>query len=252
MGALISLNAVDLVYPVYSMRAQSLRNAVANLSVGGKLLKDGSDVIHVRALSQVNFQLQEGDRLGVIGHNGSGKTTLLKVIAGIYEPTAGRVDVRGKISSMIDVGLGLDPSLSGRENVVVMGRMRGLTTKQIQDRMSEIIAFSELGEFIDLPVKIYSSGMSSRLVFAVATTLEPDILLFDEWLSTGDADFIKKASARMNELVSKSRGMVLATHSEALVKEVCNKLLVLDAGSQVYFGEASGWDFSGKSPFKRA
>lgn len=248
MAKLIELTSVDLVYPVYSVRAQSLRNAVANFSVGGKFLKDGSDVIHIKALSKVSFDLVEGDRLGVIGHNGSGKTTLLKLIAGIYEPTKGRAVVNGRISSMIDVSLGLDSNLSGRENVINMGRMRGFTTKQILAKMASIVEFSDLGTFIDLPVKIYSSGMQSRLVFSVATTLDPDILLFDEWLSTGDADFIEKATERMNELMTRARCMVLATHAFPLIKILCNKLLVLDGGEQVFFGDVDDWDFDARQP----
>lgn len=247
MSLLVELNGVDLVYPVYSLRAQSLRNLVADITVGGKLLKDGHDIINVKALTHINFSLSEGDRLGVIGHNGSGKTTLLKLIAGIYEPTAGRVKVNGRISSMIDIGLGLDPELSGRDNVIIMGRMRGFSLKEITAQMSEIVSFSELGAFIDLPVKTYSSGMQSRLVFSVATTLDPDILLFDEWLGTGDVDFISKATERLDSLMRRSRGMVLASHSFQLIKELCNKLLVLDGGEQIYFGDVTGWDFEARS-----
>lgn len=248
MATLIELNSVDLVYPIYSVRAQSLRNMVANLSVGGKFLRDGSDIIHVKALSSLNFSLKEGDRLGVIGHNGSGKTTLLKLVAGIYEPTRGRVSVRGRISSMIDINLGLDHHITGRENIITMGRMRGYTTKQILAKIDEIIDFSDLGTFIDLPTKTYSSGMQSRLAFSVATTLDPDILLFDEWLSTGDADFIEKATERMNSLMDRSRGMILATHSFGQVQAMCNKLLVLDGGEQVFFGMVDEWDFEARVP----
>ncbi|ESQ91125.1 ABC transporter ATP-binding protein [Asticcacaulis benevestitus] len=251
MSVLIRLNYVDLVYPVYSVRAQSLRNMMVNLSVGGKLLKDGSDIIHVQALSRLNFTLNVGDRLGVIGHNGAGKTTLLKLVAGIYEPTRGHIEVNGRISSMIDVGLGLDPNLTGRDNIINMGRMRGFTTRQIQLQMDELIEFSDLGSFIDLPVKTFSAGMASRLVFAVSTTLDPDILLFDEWLSTGDADFIVKAKQRMDSLLDKSRGMILASHSFPMIQLMCNKLLVLDAGEQVYFGEVDGWDFNSQKPVAR-
>lgn len=243
MATLIEVNSVDLVYPVYSIRAQSIRNMMANFSVGGQLLKDGSDIIYVQALSGLNFNLQEGDRLGVMGHNGAGKTTLLKLLAGIYEPTKGAVSVRGRISSMIDVGLGLDGNLTGRENIINMGRMRGFSTKEIMNKMNDIIEFSDLGSYIDLPVKVFSSGMSSRLVFSVATTLDPDILLFDEWLSTGDADFVQKATERMNTLVKLSRGMVIATHNANLIEKTCNKVLILDGGKQVYFGDVAGWDF---------
>lgn len=250
MTLLVELNSVDLVYPIYSVRAQSLRNMVVNFSVGGKFLKDGSDIVYIRALSGLSFSLNVGDKLGVIGHNGSGKTTLLKLIAGIYEPTRGQISVHGRISSMIDVGLGLDANLTGRENIINMGRMRGFTTKAVLAKMEEIITFSDLGSYIDLPIKIFSSGMASRLVFSVATTLEPDILLFDEWLSTGDADFIEKATERMSMLMGKSRGMILASHSFPMIQSMCNKLLVLDAGEQVFFGNVEDWDFVARQPIK--
>ena len=243
MSVVISVNSVELTYPIYSMRANSLRNTIANLAIGGKLLRDGRDVIHVRALHAVTFKLYDGDRLGVIGHNGAGKTTLLKVLAGVYEPDRGAVEVRGQISSMIDIGLGLDSSLTGRENIINMGRMRGYSTRLIQSKIPDITSFSDLGDFIDLPVKAYSAGMQARLVFAVATSLEPDVLLLDEWIGAGDVSFHEKAVARMNEILTKSRVMVLATHNFGLISSVCNKLLVLDGGSQAYFGPVSGWDF---------
>ncbi len=248
MASIISVAGVELSYPIYSIRANSLRNTIANLAVGGKLLKDGQDVIHIRALEGVNFALREGDRMGIIGHNGAGKTTLLKVLAGIYEPDRGRVDVNGRISSMIDVTLGLDAALTGRENLLAMGRMRGFSTRNILAQLPEIIAFSELGPYIDLPVKAYSSGMTSRLVFAIATTLDPDILLLDEWISMGDANFQAKATQRMNEILSRSRALVLATHNFGMIQEVCNKLLVMDSGKQIYFGDTAKWDFTASQP----
>ncbi|WP_240008186.1 ABC transporter ATP-binding protein [Pseudaquidulcibacter saccharophilus] len=241
--AVIELKNVDLAYPIYSVRAQSLRNAIANFAVGGKLLKSGKDVVHVKALDKVSFKLNEGDRMGIIGHNGAGKTTLLKVLAGVYEPDKGAIKISGRISSMIDISLGLDTELTGRENIINMGRMRGYTTKQILQKMDSIIEFSDLGQFIDIPIKTYSAGMTTRLVFAVATSLEPDILLMDEWIGAGDASFFDKALNRINNILENSRVMVLATHSFHLVKETCNKVLVLDRGSQVYFGDIAGWDF---------
>jgi len=237
------MHGVQLAYPIYSIRANSLRNAIANLAVGGKLLKDGKDIIHVRALENINFALNEGDRLGIIGHNGAGKTTLLKVLAGVYEPDKGLVEVNGRISSMIDIGLGLDASLTGRDNILVMGRMRGISTREVLAKFPEIVEFSELGGYIDLPVKSYSAGMQARLVFAVATTLQPDVLLLDEWIGAGDASFHHKATSRMNDILSQSRVMVLATHNFGMIKDVCNKLLVLNGGNQDYFGATTGWDF---------
>ena len=243
MSSVLELHSVSLEYPIYSIRAQSLRNSVMNLAVGGRLLKDGRDVVHVKALDNISFKLAVGDRLGIIGHNGSGKTTLLKVLAGVYEPTRGTIEVRGRVSSMVDIGLGADDHLTGRENIINMARLRGFTTKQILAQIPGIIDFSDLGQFIDLPMKTYSAGMKSRLVFAVATCFEPDILLLDEWIGAGDASFFDKAKEKMDQILMNSRMMVLATHNFQLVKDVCNKLLVLDAGSQVYFGNTEGYDF---------
>jgi ABC-type polysaccharide/polyol phosphate transport system ATPase subunit len=248
MSATIKLSSLDLSYPIYSMRAQSLRNTLANIAVGGSLLKDGQDVIHVKALSNINFELHDGDRLGLIGHNGAGKSTLLKVLAGVYEPDKGHIEVKGRISSMIDISLGLDIDLTGRENIITMGRMRGFNIKEILKKIPDIIEFSDLGQFIELPIKTYSAGMTTRLVFAVATSLEPDILLMDEWIGAGDAAFFEKAVSRMNNILEKSRVMVLASHNFTLIKEVCNKLLVLNGGKQVYFGDLKAWDFEHQQP----
>lgn len=246
--SIISLNSVELSYPIYSIRASSLRNTIANLAVGGKLLKDGQDIIRIKALDGISFSLHEGDRMGIIGHNGAGKTTLLKVLAGIYEPDKGRIEINGRISSMIDVNLGLDHAMTGRENLINMGRMRGFSAKDISEKIPEIMEFSELGAYLDIPVKAYSSGMAVRLVFALATTLEPDILLLDEWMSAGDAGFSAKAKTRMDDILEKSRILVLASHSIPLIQQQCNKLLVLNNGSQTYFGNVSDYDFSQLPP----
>ncbi|ESQ88882.1 sugar ABC transporter ATP-binding protein [Asticcacaulis sp. AC460] len=242
MSNIVEINGVELSYPIYSIRAHSLRNTLVNLAIGGKLLKDGQDVIHIQALHNISFTLGEGDRLGVMGHNGAGKSTLLKVIAGIYEPDRGSVNVKGDISCMIDIGLGLDSAHTGRENIFNMGRMRGIGRKEIEASMEAIIEFSELGAFIDLPVQTYSAGMRTRLVFSVATTLKPDVLLLDEWIGAGDASFHEKAANRMNSLLENSRAMVLATHSFGMVQKVCNKLLVLDQGRQIYLGSVADYD----------
>jgi lipopolysaccharide transport system ATP-binding protein len=248
MTAIVQLRGVELAYPIYSIRAQSLRNAIANMAVGGKLLRDGQDIIYVKALDKIDFELREGDRLGIIGHNGAGKTTLLKVIAGVFEPDRGLVEVGGKVSSMIDIGFGLDPALTGRENLMIMGRLRGFSAKQMLDKTPDIIEFSELGAYIDLPVKTYSAGMTGRLIFACGTSLDPDVLLLDEWISTGDASFHEKAAQRMSDILAKSRILVLATHDMGMIQRLCNKLLVLDGGSQTYFGDTKAWDFGTNSP----
>lgn len=233
---LIKLENVHLVYPIYSIGSQSLRNTVLNMAVGGRILRGARDVVHVMALKGVSFTVNDGDRLGVIGHNGSGKTSLLKVLAGIYEPDHGAVQMNGSVSSMLDISQGVDLDATGLENMQNLGRIRGLSGKQIATKVAEIVEFSELGSYMGLPMKTYSAGMGMRLLFTFATSFEPDILLLDEWLGAGDASFVEKASVRMENVVGGARAVVLASHSENLIRRVCNKLLVLSNGSVDYLG----------------
>ncbi len=236
-AASIRLDDVQLIYPIYSIRAQSLRHAMINLAIGGRLLRGNNDVVHVNALEGINFSLQDGDRLGLVGHNGAGKSTLLKVLAGVYEPTRGRIEVTGSMASMLDISHGIDWDATGVENIKIMSRLRGMRSAQINAQMDELIAFSELGAYADLPMKTYSAGMSARLVFTLATSFKSDILIMDEWLGAGDAQFIQKATERMNAFVNHARIMVLASHNFALLQATCNKVLVLDKGRMRYFGD---------------
>jgi lipopolysaccharide transport system ATP-binding protein len=233
---IMRLDNVQLIYPIYSIRAQSLRHAAMNLAVGGRLMKGSDDVVHVNALDGVSLTLHEGDRLGLVGHNGSGKTTLLKVLAGIYEPTRGHVETHGEVSSMLDIGHGIDWEATGVDNIKILSRLRGLRSADIKARMDSIIEFSELGNYAHLPMKTYSAGMSARLMFTLATSFKSDILILDEWLGAGDAQFINKVTNRMSALVEQARVVVLASHNFNLLTAVCNKLLVLEKGRVVYFG----------------
>jgi lipopolysaccharide transport system ATP-binding protein len=241
MAASIQLHGVTLDYPIYSVRAQSLRNAMLNVAVGGRLMKTNADMTIVRALSNVGFKLEQGDRLGILGHNGSGKTSMLKVLAGVYEPTQGRVEISGRISSMLSMSIGIDPEASGLQNMRTLAMMQMMTNKEIDRRLPEFVEFSELGNFVHMPFKTYSAGMMARMTFAVATATGADILLMDEWIGAGDAAFQEKASARLNAVVESSGIVVLATHDPGLVSKVCNKVLVLDAGRQVFFGLLEDW-----------
>jgi lipopolysaccharide transport system ATP-binding protein len=237
----IALEGVTLDYALYSVRAKSLRNAVLNMAVGGKLLKAQNDVTVLRAISNVSFKVTEGDRLGLVGHNGSGKTSMLKVLSGVYEPSVGRVKVNGRISSMISMSIGLDPEASGLQNIKNLAMMQMMPKRELEKRLPEIIEFSDLGAFIHMPFKTYSAGMMARLTFAVATSMDADILIMDEWMGAGDADFQKKARARMNSFVDNAKIVVLATHDFSLVKAVCNKVLVMDGGRAVFFGPVEEW-----------
>jgi lipopolysaccharide transport system ATP-binding protein len=233
---IVSVKSVELDYPLYSVRARSLRS-VAALAIGGTLMRSRSDSeLYVRALHGITFDLESGDRLAVMGANGSGKSTLLRVLAGIYEPTRGQVRVNGKISSLLEIGAGLDPEATGARNVRLLASQRGYSPWRMSAKVEEIIDFSGLGHFANMPVKSYSSGMAARLLFAVATSFEHDVLLLEEWLSAGDENFVKQATERMLGVAEQSRVIVTATHSIALAEQLCNKVLYLDHGQPVYFG----------------
>jgi lipopolysaccharide transport system ATP-binding protein len=238
---IVSAKAVELDYPLYSVRARSLRS-VAALAIGGTLMRARSDSeLYVRALHGVTFDLESGDRLAIMGANGSGKSTLLRVLAGIYEPTRGQVRVNGKVTSLLEIGAGLDPEATGVRNVRLLASYRGYSPWRMQDKVDEIIEFSGLGHFANMPVKSYSSGMVARLLFAVATSFDHDVLLLEEWLSAGDESFVKQATNRMLGVAEQTRVIVTATHSLALAEQLCNKVLYLDHGQPVFFGSISSY-----------
>jgi lipopolysaccharide transport system ATP-binding protein len=241
MANSVTLSGVTLDYALYSVRAQSLRNAVLNMAVGGRLMAGQNDITVVRALSGVSFKLEDGDRLGLVGHNGSGKTSLLKVLAGIYEPTAGVVDIKGRISSMIAMGAGLDPDASGLQNIKNLAMMQLVPRREIDRRLPEIVEFSELGAFINMPFKTYSSGMMARLMFSVITSVSADILIMDEWVSAGDAEFQQKARERLSNIVDNAKIVIIASHDMHTIRRVCNKVMVMDSGRPSFFGPADEW-----------
>lgn len=235
---LLELNSVSLVFPVLAVKQQSIRHTMLNAVTGGRVLKNSSNDIHVQALENINLKLFEGDRLGIIGHNGSGKTTLLKVIAGIYEPTTGYVAARGEISSMIDIGSGMDMEASGVENIKLVGRIRGFSEERIRQQIEEIVTFADLGPFIDIPVKTYSAGMVMRLLFAIGTCFTPEILILDEWLGAGDAGFVEKAEARMEQFVADSKLLIIASHNLEMIQRRCNKVCAMESGQIKFFGDS--------------
>jgi lipopolysaccharide transport system ATP-binding protein len=241
MTTSITLSGVTLDYQLYSVRAKSLRNAVLSMAVGGKLMAAQNDVTVVRALSGVSFKLDEGDRLGLVGHNGSGKTSLLKVLAGVYEPTGGQLEVKGRISSMLSMSVGLDPEASGLQNIKNLMMMQMLSRREIERRLPEIMAFSELGAFVHMPFKTYSAGMMARLTFSVATSVDADVLIMDEWISAGDAEFQHKARERMAGVVDKARIVVIASHDMNTVTRVCNKVMAMDSGRPTFYGSTEDW-----------
>ena len=188
------------------------------------------------ALKNINFELNKGDRLGILGLNGAGKSTLLKIIAGVYKPTTGKVTRHGHIAPMIELGAGFDPNYTGRENIFLYGSVLGFSREFLESKYEEILEFSELGDFIDVPIKNYSSGMRARLGFSIATVVEPEILILDEVLSVGDAKFRKKCEKKMQGMFDHGVTVLFVSHSLAQVKRLCNKAILLEHGELIAQG----------------
>ena len=226
-----------------SFRHELLVNKVGGL-FNTELKGARKTVVKVSAIRDLSFKLEAGDRLGLIGHNGAGKSTLLRTLAGCYIPTGGTLDVEGQVMPILSLGAGMDMDFSGRENIRLYGLHLGLSHREIEERIQDIAEFTELGNFLDLPVRTYSSGMMLRLSFGIVTSVQPDILLVDEVFGAGDAQFYDKAKARMEALLEQSSLLVMATHSGALIQQYCNKALVLAEGREIFFGGAQeGIDF---------
>ncbi|KJV05220.1 ABC transporter ATP-binding protein [Methylocucumis oryzae] len=221
---------VTVQYPIYNSRSMSLRNQLVRISTGGRIENEAGHIQWVTALSDVNFTLRDGDSVGLIGHNGAGKSTLLRTMAGIYQPNIGLIHRTGKVATVLEMGAGMDVELSGYENIIRMGVLMGVSLSDIKSRIPDIEAFTQLGDFLQLPVRTYSSGMATRLMFAVATSVQPDILLVDEVFGTGDAEFQIKAKERMEALIKSVGIFVFASHNHDLIKQYCNRFFKLEHG----------------------
>ena len=230
------LTDISLSYPVFHATDQSVKTAVKSIATGGFIRRSGR-AVEIQALENINLSGSNGDRIGIIGHNGAGKTTLLKILAGIYNPQRGTIRRRGNTVAVINPSIGLDPALTGYENIENVGLLSGLAWPEIRERVPDIEEFTELGEFLSLPVSAYSAGMKIRLAFAVATSLHPDILIADENLGTGDAHFIQRAQARMQSMMDRSSILVIASHSLPTIKRLCNRAILLEHGKIVADGE---------------
>jgi lipopolysaccharide transport system ATP-binding protein len=228
--SLIRLNDVSIEFPIFNATGRSLTSRILQVATGGKLDSDAGGRLLVRALEHLSFQISPGERVGIIGHNGAGKSTLLRAMSRVYKPTTGTAQVIGRVGSLIDISLGINPEATGRENIYIRGALLGLSKTEITNKFDDIVAFSELGDFIEMPVRTYSSGMHLRLAFSVATSVVPEILLMDEWLAVGDEDFVHKAEGRLANLVEATEILVLATHSEDLLRRVCNRAIWLERG----------------------
>jgi lipopolysaccharide transport system ATP-binding protein len=228
-SARIEVEGISVLFPLYHGSSRSLKKMVV-AAASGRLGKDQQQRIVVQALRDVNLTLNSGDRLGLVGSNGAGKTTLLRVLAGIYEPVTGRLRVCGSLNALLDPSLGMNMELTGRENIRLRGLYNGLPKPALPRLEDDVAAFAELGDFLDLPIRIYSAGMVVRLGFALATAIKPQILLMDEWFLAGDAAFLEKARNRLEEMVRGAEILVLSSHQVEIVQSWCTRVLWLDQG----------------------
>jgi ABC-2 type transport system ATP-binding protein len=231
----IELHDVDVEFPIYDARTRSLKHRVLGLGVG----RIGSSAQHrvvVRALTKINLSLADGDRLGLVGRNGAGKSTLLRVMSGIYEPLVGSVHVSGRIASLTNLTMGMDMEGTGYENIVIRGLMLGQTRRQSLARVEDIETFTELGDYLNLPLRTYSAGMLLRLAFAISTSIEPEILIMDEMIGAGDKAFADKASARLDRVTAAANILVVASHSAETLRRLCNKAALLREGQLIALG----------------
>ncbi|MFL9914517.1 ABC transporter ATP-binding protein [Paraburkholderia fungorum] len=234
--AYIELKGATLDLPIFDVQGRSLKKKVMSMGRRNTIAEGSDGVVVVRALDNIDLRFESGDRIGLIGQNGAGKSTLLRTMAGIYAPTAGDVVSEGKIVTLLDIGLGMDENSSGIQNIRLRGLLLGMSDAEIRSKQQSIGEFSELGDYLDLPLRTYSSGMRVRLAFAVSTAVDAEILLLDEVMGVGDASFMYKAEQRLADLHSRAEIVVLAMHSNSEIRKVCNKALWMERGRVRAFG----------------
>ena len=227
---------VSVEIPIYDIGGASLRKAILGRTVGGRFATAGSCVT-ISALQNVSFEAHDGDRVALVGNNGSGKSTLLRVLADVYPPTSGTMEVIGRVSPMFDATLGMSMDATGMENIWLCGRLWGLSPSQIKNSIDDVCDFTELGDYLNVPIRTYSTGMMLRLAFAIATVREPEIFLLDEIIGVGDASFFQKAFNRLKNVISRSRILFVASHADDILRRLCNKALWLDHGSLIKYGD---------------
>lgn len=228
--ASITFHDVSVDIPVFNATNRSFKNNIISAATGGQISPRDTKRMSVRAIDGLTLQLDHGTRIGLVGHNGAGKSTMLRVMAGIYAPTGGRVVVDGDVAPMFDLAFGMDPDATGWDNIILRGRLLGFTKSEIRQRMDEIGGVSDLGAFLDMPLRTYSSGMATRLAFAVSTSIRPDILLIDEGIGAGDAAFLQQAKERMRSFIGEAGLLVLASHSDELLRQWCTTALWMEHG----------------------
>lgn len=228
--AYINLSHVTVDIPIFNSQGRSFKKKMLGMATGGKVGLTETGKTIVRSLEDINLEIKSTERVGIIGHNGAGKSTLLRVLGRVYEPTQGYATIVGKVGSLIGISLGIDGEATGLENIYLRSALLGIDRKVVERELPELISFSGLGEFINMPVRTYSTGMHMRLAFAVSTMITPDILLMDEWLSVGDEAFKRKAEDRLNNLIDRANILVLASHSRTLIERCCTKVIWLEHG----------------------
>jgi lipopolysaccharide transport system ATP-binding protein len=228
--ALINLQNVCVDIPIFNSQGRSLKKAVLGVATGGRIGLTESGKTMVRSLDGINLKIGPQERVGLVGHNGAGKSTLLRVLSRVYYPSAGVATIDGSIGSLIDISLGIDTEATGVENIYLRAAILGISKEKIKKEIDSIIEFTELGEFINMPVRTYSTGMHMRLAFAVSTMINPDVLLMDEWLSVGDEKFQGKAEKRLNSLIERSNILVIASHNRNLIEKCCTRVVWLEHG----------------------
>lgn len=235
--AQVNMRSVYVEFPVYNVNSRSFKKSFIRIATGGAVMEDANKHIVVSALRDITLNFKHGDRVGLVGHNGAGKSTFLKLLAGIYEPTQGDIEIKGSVSSLLDILQGMEGEFSGYENIMIRGMLLGLSRSEMKAKMMEIAEFTGLGDYLAMPTRTYSSGMMMRLAFAVSAAINPEILLIDEVFGVGDADFIQKAQQKMVSLLNQSSIVVMANHSDETIRKFCNKALLLDGGTVKYFGD---------------
>lgn len=239
---------IHVEFPIYDHRARSLKytlgvgqiaksiHRLTSKKVGGQIGVGETGKVVIKALDGISFDIHEGDRVGLLGHNGSGKTTLLRTLAGIYEPASGEIRTNGRVFPLFDLQLGMDQDATGIENIWMRGKMLGLSTREISDSIDDIAEFTELGDFLEMPTRTYSMGMMLRLAFAISTAVTPEILVLDEMIGAGDAAFLARADARLKDFLSRTGILILASHSMPMLRQWCNKGMLLEHGKLVVYG----------------
>lgn len=236
MSVYVRCENASLEFPLLGLETKQFVHTVSSMFQRNADTQSSREIKIVKALNGINLELKEGDKLGLIGHNGAGKTTLLKMINGIYHPTSGSCEVIGRVSSLLDMGLGMDENATGYENIFLASYLSGYDKPEIQTLLPDIVEFADIGDFIYLPMRTYSAGMRARLAFAIATAFIPDILVIDEVFGTGDADFVNKSIRRMEDLMTGARILIFASHSPDLVEQFCNKAILMEKGNIVKAG----------------